>query len=296
MARRGNVPRVLTTFVGREQELHDVLRLLRGARLITLTGPGGVGKTRLALTVADHLTPKGADEACLADLTPLRDPSLVPLTVATAVGIPEERGKPILTTLAEDLQDRRLCLVLDGCDHLLAGCLPLVERLLRQCPDLRILATSREVLGIGGETVYRVPPLSLPAAEEPPTAAGSVRSPAVRLFLDRARSVLPAFQLGEEHAAIVVQICRRLDGIPLALELAAARVRVLSLEQILERLDDRFRLLRTGDPTAHPRQRSLQATLDWSHHGLAETEKVLFRRLATFPGSFTLEAVESICT
>jgi len=296
MARRGNIPPVLTTFVGREQELHDVLRLLRSTRLITLTGPGGVGKTRLALTVAEHLPPKTADEIWLADLTPLRDPSLVPLTVATAVGIPEDRGKAILTTLAEHLQDRRLCLVLDGCDHLLAGCLLLVERLLRQCPDLRILATSRAVLRIGGETVYRVPPLSLPGAEEPPTAAGAVRSQAIRLFLDRARNVLPAFQLGEENAAIVVHICRRLDGIPLALELAAARVRVLSLEQILERLDDRFRLLTTGDPTAHPRQRSLQATLDWSHHFLAETEKVLFRRLATFPGSFTLEAVEAICT
>lgn len=295
MARRGNVPRLLTTFVGREQELHDVLRLLRGARLLTLTGAGGVGKTRLALAVAAQLTPQDADETWFADLTPLQDPSLVPLTVAAAVGIAEERGTPILATLADHLQDRRVCLVLDGCDHLLAGCLSLVESLLRQCPDLRILATSREVLGIGGETVYRLPPLSLPGAEEPPTAARSARSQAVRLFLDRARNVLPAFQLGAENAAFVAQICRRLDGIPLALELAAARVHVLSLEQILERLDDRFRLLTTGDPTVHPRQRSLQATLDWSHHLLAEAEKVLFRRLAFFPGSFTLEAVESIC-
>jgi non-specific serine/threonine protein kinase len=282
--------------VGREQALHDIVRLLCRGRLLTLTGPGGIGKTRLALKAAEGPLPECLDEIGVVELAGVRDPSLVPSIVAAALGMSEERGTPILVTLAERLGARRVCLVLDGCDHVLAGCIALVEALVRTCPDLRILATSREHFGIAGETVVIVPPFSLPRAEEPPSADRYVRYDAVRLFVERMHSVTPGFELRDENAALLAQICRRLDGIPLALELASARARVLSLEQILQRLDDPFRLLTTRDPIAHPRQKSLAATLDWSYDLLSETEKVLFRRLTVFSGSFTLEAVETICT
>jgi predicted ATPase len=300
-ARPHNLPLQVTSFVGRERELAEVGRLLAAGRLATLTGPGGTGKTRLALHAAADALEGHPDGVWLAELAALADPALVPQAVAAAVGVREEPGRPLLPTLTAALAPRRVLLVLDNCEHLLDACARLVDALLRACPHVRLLCTSREALGIAGEAVWRVPSLAVPAAAAGlhapvgPDAAGLARSAAVRLFVDRAAAVRPGFALTEENAAAVARVCARLDGIPLAIELAAARVRVLPPRQLLARLDDRFRLLTGGSRTALERHQTLQATVDWSYALLAQPERAVFARLAVFAGGWTLEAAEAVC-
>jgi predicted ATPase/class 3 adenylate cyclase len=289
-----NLPIQLTDFVGRRMQLEEVTEQLRTHRLVTLSGVGGVGKSRLALQAAADLLDAFPGGVWLVELAALADPLVLPKAVAQAVGVREESDRPIVDALVGHLRSRRVLLVLDNCEHLIDAVASLAEQLLRFCPDLRILATSREGLGISGELLRQVPPLRAP---EPDTPFDRLEDfEAVELFLSRARSVQPDFELTSGNAAAVIEVCHRLDGIALALELAAARLRVLSVRQIAERLDDRFRLLTGGSRTALPRQRTLQATMDWSHDLLGVPEQVLFRRLAVFQGGFGVEAVERVCT
>jgi predicted ATPase/DNA-binding SARP family transcriptional activator len=280
--------------VGRERELAELGALLERVRLLTLTGPGGSGKTRLALEAARRWGDAFADGVAWTELAALPEPALVPQAVAAAVAARPQAGRDLLDVLADHLRSRRLLLVLDNCEHLVAACAPLAATLLETAPGLRVLATSREVLGVGGEVVWPVPPLSLPSSPLQPEDVS--RAEAVRLFVARACAALPSFRLTEENSAAVARLCQRLDGIPLAIELAAARVRVLAPAQIAERLDDRFSLLTLGSRTAAPRQQTLRAAMDWSHALLDERERVLFRRLAVFAGGFGIDAVEAACT
>jgi non-specific serine/threonine protein kinase len=291
-----NLPLQLSSFVGREREIGEVRRLLGGARLLTLTGAGGCGKTRLALRVADEVRDGYAHGVWLVELAALADPGLIEQTIAVALGVREAPGATFWQTLLEYLRARDALLVLDNCEHLVAACAEVAERLLRGCPDLHILATSREALGIAGETAFRVPSLSVPGTEGPASAEAVARYESVRLFVERAQAASPEFRLREEDVGAVGQVCRRLDGIPLAIELAAARVKLLSVAQIAERLDDRFRLLTGGSRTALPRQQTLRALIDWSYDLLSTAEQALLRRLAVFAGGWTLEAAEAVCT
>jgi len=289
-----NLPIQLTAFVGREHELADVKRLLAIDRLITLTGAGGVGKTRLALQTAADVIDDYSDGVWFAGLASLADASLLAQTVAAMLGVGQMPGQQPAQTLAHFLSHKRLLLLLDNCEHLIDACAELVDYVLRTCPHVRILATSRQRLGVAGEIAWRVPSLASPH----PSAAGTdeiAAYSAVQLFVDRARSLVKTFALGDTNASAVAQICQRLDGIPLAIELAASRVLVLAPEQILARLDDRFRLLVGGSRTAPTRQQTLRATLEWSHSLLSEPERALFRRLSVFVGGFTLEAAEAVC-
>jgi predicted ATPase/DNA-binding CsgD family transcriptional regulator len=298
VVRRHNLPLQLTSFIGREQALAEVGRLLATARLLTLTGAPGVGKTRLALQLAGQALEAYADGVWLVELAPLADPALVPQAVATAVGVQEQPGRPLVEILGEALRPQQVLLVLDNCEHLVAACAMLADHLLRACPQLEILATSREALGVGGETAWWVPSLAVPGEAAPATAAevGALgQCEAVRLFVERASAAEPRFALTERNSGAVGQVCRRLDGIPLALELAAARVRALPVEQIAARLDDRFRLLTGGSRAALPRQQTLRAAVDWSYALLPETERVVLRRLAVFAGGWTLESAEAVC-
>jgi predicted ATPase/class 3 adenylate cyclase len=289
-----NLPLQLTSFVGRAAEMAEVTRLLATTRLLTLTGTGGCGKTRLALQVAADQVDASPDGVWLVELAPLAEPDLVAQAVATVLGVREQPGQPILTTLVAWLKAKRLLLVLDNCEHLLDACAHLAESLLRACPSLVILATSRELLSTPGEVAWRVPSLTVPDPRQMTTAEAVRQGDAGQLFVERARQVVPAFVVSEHNAAAVLQICRRLDGIPLAIELAAARVRVLTAEQIAARLDDRFRLLTGGKRTGLRRQQTLQAAIDWSHDLLTADERVLLRRLAVFAGGWTLAAAESV--
>jgi non-specific serine/threonine protein kinase len=294
---RHNLPLQLTSFVGREQALAEVGQLLATTRLLTLTGAPGVGKTRLALQVADEMWDAYADGVWLVELAALADPALVPQAVAAVLGVQEPPGRPLLGTLAEALRAQQVLLVLDNCEHLLAACATLADQLLRAGPHLEILATSREALAVAGETTWRVPSLAVPA-DAPASGDGGatlVECEAVRLFVARACAAVPSFTLTERNAGAVGHVCRRLDGIPLALELAAARVRALPVEQLAVRLDDRFRLLAGGSRAALPRQQTLRAAVDWSYALLPEAEQVLLRRLAVFAGGWTLEAAEAVC-
>jgi predicted ATPase/DNA-binding CsgD family transcriptional regulator len=294
------LPGRLTSFVGREREIADIVRLLGEVRLVTLVGAPGVGKTRLALRVAGDVVDTFPEGVWFVELAPLADPSLVPRAVATTLGVREQPGRSMLATLAEALAVRELLLVLDNCEHLVGACASLVEDLLRTCPGLRVLATSREALRIEGEAAYRVPSLGLPDPRPPADGSDLVSHlmdyESVRLFVDRARAALPTFELTGRDAAAVGEICRRLDGIPLAIELAAARVPGLAPSQIAARLDDAFRLLAGGSRTALSRQRTLRALIDWSHDLLTEPERTLLRRLAVFAGGWTLEAAEGVCS
>jgi predicted ATPase/DNA-binding SARP family transcriptional activator len=290
-----NLPVPLTSFVGREAEMAKVRRLLPTTRLLTLTGPGGCGKTRLALEVATNLLDDYPDGVWWVELAALSNPSLVPQAVATALGVREQSDRPLPETLVDYLRARQLLLLLDNCEHLVGACACLAEQLLSVCPHLRILATSREALSIGGETTWLVPSLNLPEAQSPATVDELSCYEAIRLFVERAATVLPTFRLTAANAPSVVQVCRRLDGIPLAIELAAARVKVLHVEQLAARLDDVFHLLTAGSRTALLRHQTLRAALDWSHDLLSERERILFRRLAVFAGGFTLEAAEAVC-
>ncbi len=290
-----NLPLELSSFVGREKELAEVKRLLEDTRLLTLTGSGGCGKTRLALAVAGDLVEVFEDGVWMVELAPLADPTLVPQAVASFLRVREQPGRSPTETLSEHLGSKKVLLVLDNCEHLIEACAALAEALLRSCPELRVLATSREALGIVGEVAWPVPSLSLPDLRRLPDVESLPQYESARLFVERAAAVKPDFVLTEQNAAAVAQVCYRLDGIPLAIELAAARAKVLSVEQIATRLDDCFRLLAAGGRTAMPRHRTLQATMDWSHELLPEEERTLFRRLAVFAGGFTLEAAESVC-
>lgn len=275
------LPRPLTTFVGRAREKEEVGDLVAGNRLVTLTGAGGVGKTRIALEVARVVKPEFPDGVWWVELAALTDPRVVPVAVARTVGLPDQPGRSAIDSLVTFGGDRRILLVLDNCEHLLDASGELIAALLDRCPALTILATSREPIGVAGELVWRVP--SLPAESE-----------AVELFVDRARRTKPGFRLIEDSSSVVMEICRRLDGMPLAIELAAARVRTLTLAQIRDSLHDRFRLLTGGARTAVRRQQTLRASVEWSHALLIEPERVLFRRLAVFAGAFDIEAAQSV--
>jgi predicted ATPase/DNA-binding SARP family transcriptional activator len=289
--RPSTLPRQLTTFVGRERELTELERLLDGdSRLLTLTGPGGCGKTRLALELAARRERAFARGARLVELAPIRDPALVTGETARALGVPLHSGADPVAALASQIGDAGLLLVLDNCEHVIDAAAGLAEALLRMCPNLRLLATSRERLRILSEVAWRVPSLSLPRR-----AGGTEASEAVRLFCQRAAETDRTFTLTAANADAVAEICTRLDGMPLALELAAARADVLSPAQIAERLGDALTLLRAGSRTALTRQQSLRATLDWSHALLGEPERTLYRRLGVFAGSFSADAVEGIC-
>jgi predicted ATPase/class 3 adenylate cyclase/DNA-binding XRE family transcriptional regulator/Tfp pilus assembly protein PilF len=289
-----NLPAQLTSFVGRSKEIEQIKEHLQQSRLVTLTGSGGIGKTRLALQVASELLPDFPEGVWLLELAPLSDPSLVPQAIANTLGLVEQADRPPLTVLSDFLHDRHILLLLDNCEHLIQACAQLAEALLHACPDLHILATSREALEISGETLYHVPSLVSPDLLNI-TLDMLPQYEAVQLFVERAQSVLRDFSLTPDNAQAIAQVCHHLDGIPLALELAAARVKVLRAEEIAVRLDDRFHLLTGGARTALPRHQTLRAMIDWSHELLTEPERVLLRRLSVFAGGWTLEAAESAC-
>ncbi|HWM95825.1 MAG TPA: AAA family ATPase, partial [Streptosporangiaceae bacterium] len=293
---RAHLPEEPNTFVGRERELVELRQLLHRTRALTLCGPGGIGKTRLALRLLASAAAEFPDGVWFVELADLRQPDLVVSRVAAVLGITEEAGRPLPETLGDALRSRRLLLALDNCEHLLDASAQVCRHLLASAPGLRLLTTSREPLSVAAETIWRVPPLSVaPASADPAAAApGAERYEAVRLFADRAAASRPGFTVGPDNVAAVTAICRALDGMPLAIELAAARVRALSVEQIAARLDDRFGLLTTGDRSAAPRQRTLRAAIEWSYELLTEPERALFRRLAIFTG-WSLEMAEQVC-
>jgi predicted ATPase/class 3 adenylate cyclase len=290
-----NLPTQLTSFVGREKELADVKKLLQDAHMLTLIGPGGTGKTRLSIRSANESLAQYPDGVWLVELAPILDPLLVPRTTAMAIGLREEPQRPVIDMLCDYLREKKMLIVLDNCEHLVDACAQMTNRILQAAPNARILASSREALGIEGEVPYRVPSLATPNLEHLPSLEKLPKLDSIQLFIERATTVKSDFTLTKDNASFVAQICFRLDGIPLALELAAARMKVLSPEQIASRLDDRFRLLTGGSRTALPRQQTLRAMIDWSYSLLSEPEKALFRRLAVFVGGWTLEAAESVC-
>jgi len=289
-----NLPRQLTSFVGRTKELGEITALLQQTSLLTLTGSGGAGKTRLALQVAAEMTGAFPDGVWLVELTPLVDPALVTQTAAMAIGVREEH-RPLIDTLVDYLRPRAMLLLLDNCEHVLAASAALVQMILQHCPTVRVLATSQEALGIAGETVYGVPSLTMPDLGRLPPVEQLTGFEAIRLFVERAASSRPGFTLTPANAAAVAQVCARLDGIPLAIELAAARVRVLSVDEIAARLADRFRLLTLGTRTAPARHQTLRAALDWSYDLLTAPERLLLARLSVFAGGWTLAAAEAVC-
>jgi predicted ATPase/class 3 adenylate cyclase len=290
-----NLPLELTSFIGRQREIAQVQALLREQRLVTLTGSGGVGKTRLSIQAAGGMLVEFPDGVWYVELAPISDPELLPQTVAAALGLREERNRPIMDTLAYFLGQRELLLVLDNCEHLLEACARLADALLRKAPRLRMLSSSREALGIAGEHPFHVPSLAIADPRQLPSLEALQACEAVQLFIARALVVLPAFEVDEHNARTVAQICQRLDGIPLAIELAAARLNMLTTEQLASRLDNAFRLLTGGSRTALPRQQTLRATIDWSHQLLSDPERILLRRLAVFAGGGTLEGIEDVC-
>jgi len=293
-AARTNLPAEVTSFVGRERELTEATELIRTSRLVSLTGVGGSGKTRMAQQVGIRAAANFHHGVWFVDLAPVANPDLLPSVVARTLDVPEKAVATIADALAAWLRTRHLLLILDNCEHLIDACAALAASLLKTAPRLRIIATSREALNVPGEAVWRVPPLALPPESEALAVNDLLAFDALRLFVDRAAAVSP-FHVTQENVATVAEICRRLDGVPLAIELAAARVKILSVDQIRERLRDRFRLL-TGDRrTVVARQRTLEATVDWSYDLLTETERLLLARLSIFSGGWTLEAAEEVC-
>jgi predicted ATPase/DNA-binding XRE family transcriptional regulator len=291
--RESHLPMALSSFVGRQVELTQLGSLLEAARLLTLTGSGGVGKTRLALEVGRAVQAAGNQRVCLVELAAAVESAAVARAAMAAVGLPERAGRPPIETLKFGLRTERLLLIVDNCEQVLQGCAELAEAVLSVCPYVRILATSRERLGIAGETVWRVPSMGVPT--EHASAPELETWDATRLFLERARTLVPDFVVSDKNTPALVTLCRRLDGIALAIELAAAHLTVLSIEQISERLDDALRLLVQGSRVAPPRQRALRATIDWSYALLDPVEQLLFDRLSVFSGGWTLEAAERVC-
>ena len=289
-----NLPQQMTSFIGRERELAEARALLGGARLVTIVGPGGIGKTRLSLQIAADVLDAYPDGVWFIEFASIVDAGLVPKFIAQVLGLQEDANTPVVQALCVHVASRRLLLVLDNCEHLVDACANVADALLRAAPAVRVLASSREALNVAGEQTYPLPPLALPDPET--SAADAARSDAGRLFVERARLRQPTFALSELNVKAVAQICARLDGIPLALELAAARVGVLTVETIAERLNDRFRLLTGGSRTALPRQQTLRALIDWSFDLLGAAEKTLFVRLSVFAGGWNLPAAEDVCT
>ncbi|MFE5700809.1 ATP-binding protein [Rhodococcus koreensis] len=295
-ATTGNLPHELTSFVGRRREIGEVRRLLSVSRLVTLTGVGGVGKTRLALRVAAESSRAFDDGVWSVGLGELNDPGAVVDEVLSALRLSEGRSAAPESVLVEYLSPRKLLLVLDNCEHLIEPVADLAVTLLRACPELRILTTSREPLGIGGEAIHRVPPLTMPDPDQVSLAGGGLgRYEAVNLFAERATMAVPDFDITENNKDVIAAICRRLDGLPLAIELAAVRLRAMSVEQILQRLTDRYALLTTGSRGAPARQQTLQWCIDWSHELCSQAERELWARLTVFSGGFELDAIEGIC-
>lgn len=293
--RRNNLPLQLTRFLGRGEELAEAKELLAHNRLLTMVGAGGVGKTRLAIQLAGEVLEEYAEGVWLVELAPISDRDLVAPTVLMVFGLREQPGRTPAATLIDYLQARQVLIILDNCEHLIEPSAELAAGLLRACPKLRMVATSRQDLLVAGEKTWRVPSLPVPDPQRLPGLEVLAQSAAVALFLDRAAGVNPSFRLTEKSAPLVVQICRELDGIPLAIELAAARLMMLSVEQIADRLKDRFRLLTGGSRTALPRQQTLRAAIDWSFELLTAPERMLLRRLSVFAGGFALDAAESVC-
>lgn len=291
-----NLPRQLTSFIGRENDLAAIETLLARTRLLTLIGSGGCGKTRLCLQLAANTAEQFPDGAWFLELAPLTDPSLIFQAVAIALGVKEEPGKPLSQTLVEHVKHKRLLLLIDNCEHLLDACATVVDLLLRQCPDLKILATSRQALGTAGEQTYRVPSLALPDRTVSHTPQSLSQYESVQLFVDRALLVRADFQLTTDNATALASLCCHLDGIPLAIELAAARLGLLSVAEIDRRLDQRFRLLTGGSRTALPRHQTLLSLIDWSYNLLNEAEKLLLQRLSVFAGGWTMDAAEAVCS
>jgi predicted ATPase/class 3 adenylate cyclase len=289
-----NLPIQLGTFVGRDRELSEVRELAQSSRLVTLTGAGGCGKTRLSLQLAAELLDGSRDGAWLVELAAVADEDAVVPAISQALGVAEQPGRPALETLLDALALQDVLVVLDNCEHLVGGCADAADAILRHCPRVQLIATSREPLEIGGETIYRVPPLSLPRPGET-GLLGAESSDAVALFVDRARAQGAGLVVDEQTAPLVVTICARLDGLPLAIELAAARLRSLSLRSLYDRLDQRFRLLTGGSRTALARQQTLRAAIDWSYSLLRRTEQSVLRRLSAFADSFDLDAAEAVC-
>lgn len=293
--RIGNLPAEATTFVGRRRELAELRRTLAGARLVSLVGPGGVGKTRLAIRMATDLERGFADGAWWVELAEIRDPVLVINAVVAALDLRDQAAAQPLPILLSHVRDRELLVVLDNCEHLLEASARLVADVLRAAPDVRVMTTTREPLQVPGEHVIPVPPLGLPAADGGEPLAQLRQNEAVALFTERAAAASGTFELTSSNQAAVVHLCRRLDGLPLAIELAAVRTRVLTAEQILDRLTDRFALLTGGGRAALPRQQTLRTTIDWSHDLLTAAEQTLLRRLCVFAGRFTVDDAESVC-
>jgi len=290
-----NLPQQPTSFIGRETQIAQVKTLMQKSNLVTLTGAGGAGKSRLSLQIAADLLDQYEGGTWLVELAPLSDPALVPQTVAGVLGVREEMGKPLTQTLVEWLKPKHLLLVLDNCEHVLDASARLVDAVLHACPKVQMLVSSREALGIGGESAYRVPSLSLPDPKQPQTPQSLSQYEAVRLFTERAVATKADFVVTNHNAPALASVCHHLDGIPLAIELAAARIRSMTVEELETRLADRFRLLTGGSRTALPRQQTLRALIDWSYDLLDDNQKVLLRRLSVFAGGWSLSAAEAVC-
>ncbi len=290
------IPVPLTSFVGREKELREITKRLSSSRLLTLTGPGGVGKTRLAIQTANDSVKKFKDGVFWVGLVGLSDENLIPQEIAQSLNVREIPNETLIETLKTYLKSKDVLLVIDNCEHLIRACAQYAEQLLASCPKLKILATSIEALGLFNETTWQVPSLALPETQGSLSLRELQEFASIELFDERASNARSDFALNEKNARSVAQICQRLDGIPLAIELAAARVKVLSIDEIAARLDDRFSLLTAGSRTAIPRHQTLRATIDWSYDLLTDPERILLRRLSIFAGGFTLEAAEAVCS
>lgn len=295
-ARQNNLPSSITKFIGRRKEIDEIKKLFSKIRLISLTGAGGTGKTRLAIQLVSELIDEFENGVWIIELSPVTDPELVAKEISTVLNLKEDPGVDIFETLKGFLKDKKILLLFDNTEHLLLKCAQIAESLLAYCPDLKIISTSREPFNIQGETIYRIPPLSMPAKIKNETFESLSGYESVRLFLERANSINSNFKLTEENIYIVAELCKKLDGIPLAIELASKRVNVLPVEEIFKRLDDRFKLLTGGNSTALPRQKTLKALIDWSYDMLSPNEQILLQRLSIFMGGWTLEAAEEICS
>ncbi len=295
-ARPNNLPVQLTSFIGREKEMKQLKDDLKLNRLVTLTSAGGSGKTRLALQTAADVIDEFENGVWFVDLAAVNDPALLIATLNEALGIKEESKRTTEETLVDFLREKEILILLDNCEQLIHACSELAERLLSSCPKLKIIATSREALNCRGETTYRIPPLTIPDPHSNSTPEQLAKFESIRLFIERALAVNPSFKVNDENASALAEVCSRLDGIPLAIELAAARTKILTVEKISEKLDDRFRLLTGGKRTALPRQQTLRALIDWSYDLLTEEEKLFWSRLSVLSGGWTLEAAEDICS